>query len=253
MPTWVCNHYLGVQHAGARRVEFSTRSSLKTKLFSQSTKGLRIAQMLNSSRATIIRARFATSSVEKFDPFLPDPQDIRASSPAASSQRIALPAIHELLDASFLDRLIPPQQPEARRPGILHHAMMDALKDVSNRMLTANFSPAFKSTNSPTLDAFSSLGPQTSGEDVHSLLTASWAEDQELTLRIIWNLRSIHDGKAEKMVFYRAFGWLYRHHPRTAIANLRMLIEFVIERPKKRKKAPEGEEIATTSSLVDAE
>ena len=31
----------------------------------------------------------------------------------------------------------------------------------------------------------------------------AWAEDPDLTLKIIWNLRSIHDGKSEKEGFYR--------------------------------------------------
>ncbi|KAI0262261.1 hypothetical protein BGY98DRAFT_1092197 [Russula aff. rugulosa BPL654] len=55
---------------------------------------------------------------------------------------------------------------------------------------------------------------------IDGVLAKAWAEDPALTLKIIWNTRSIHDGKGDKELFYRAFGWLYEHHPRTAISNL---------------------------------
>src|SRR6202011_3652314 len=32
--------------------------------------------------------------------------------------------------------------------------------------------------------------------------------------------------------FYRAFGWLYDNHPRTAIQNLHLLVDPVCTRPK---------------------
>lgn len=158
---------------------------------------------------------------------------------------------------------------------------MDALKaegvEQGNRMLTENASPAFKSTLDPALDFFSSAANDTLGEfdvgdvgpasiftpslydlptpndanpfsyrlcciAIHKLLRKSWNANPDLTLRLIFCLRSIHDGKSEKDTFYHAFGWLYRYHPRTAIANLPMLIEPVIDRPpQKRKAAAEGE------------
>jgi hypothetical protein len=35
------------------------------------------------------------------------------------------------------------------------------------------------------------------------LLAKAWEEDPSLTLRIIWNTRSIHNGKGDKELFYR--------------------------------------------------
>jgi len=107
-------------------------------------------------------------------------------------------------------------------------------------MLTENQSPAYRSTLSPTLDLFSA-GYNIDGVHLHSLLKNSWESDPAVTLRIIYNLRSIHDGKSEKESFYRAFGWLLRYHPRTAIANLDQLVEPVIERPPKKQKKEEKE------------
>lgn len=79
--------------------------------------------------------------------------------------------------------------------------------------------------------------------DVHDLLNKSWSANPDLTLRLIFCLRSIHDGKSEKNTFYHAFGWLYKNHPRTAIINLPSLVEPVIDRPAKKPKKAEGEEV----------
>lgn len=87
------------------------------------------------------------------------------------------------------------------------------------------------------------------GVDVHDLLNKSWRANPDLTLRLIFCLRSIHDGKSEKNTFYHAFGWLYKYHPRTAIINLHLLVEPVIDRPPRKPKKPEGEE--GTDSTVD--
>lgn len=77
---------------------------------------------------------------------------------------------------------------------------------------------------------------------VHDLLSKSWAANAEVTLKLIFCLRSIHDGKSEKNTFYHAFGWLYKHHPRTAIGNLPLLVAPIIDRPPKKAKKVEGED-----------
>ena len=119
---------------------------------------------------------------------------------------------------------------------------MTALReDAGNRMLTENNSPAYRSTLSSPLDLFSA-SRNIAGIDLHVLLRKSWESDPALTLRIIYNIRSIHEGKSEKETFYRAFGWLFRNHPRTAIGNLNQLVEPVIERPPKKREKKEGEE-----------
>ncbi|THH20486.1 hypothetical protein EW146_g888 [Bondarzewia mesenterica] len=157
---------------------------------------------------------------------------------AASSQDVTLPFISELYDPNFLDVLLPPRdctavvdvpvQDEPRNP------LIDALKATSHRTYTENDSPAFNSTLSPTLDAFQELTRYASKDVVHEALSKAWAEDPDLTLRIIWNARSIHDGKSEKELFYTAFGWLFKHHPRTAVTNLSQLVRPVCSSPKTR-------------------
>lgn len=133
-----------------------------------------------------------------------------APAAAATSQRVTLPLIPELYSPDFLDILLPVKQsvvhdappadaamPEVRNP------MIDALKATANRTLTENGAPAYSSTESPLLDAFQGLRPHAHGDNISPLLEKAWREDPELTLRIIWNARSIHDGKGEREVFYQ--------------------------------------------------
>ena len=156
----------------------------------------------------------------------------------ASSQNVTLPFIVELYDPNFLDILLPPAKEEDIKVLPMEidapdkNPMMEALQSTANQTFTENSAPAYSSTGSPTLDAFQGLNKYTFGHTVNDYLAESWKEDADLTLRIIWNLRSIHDGKSEKEAFYRAFGWLYDNHPRTAIQNLHLLVDPVCTRPK---------------------
>ncbi|KIY49141.1 hypothetical protein FISHEDRAFT_41995 [Fistulina hepatica ATCC 64428] len=107
---------------------------------------------------------------------------------------------------------------------------MDALKSISNRTTTWNDASAYSETASSLLNAFCNVW-NSSGRELSELLSSAWMEDPNLTLRLIWHLRSIHDGTSDKDAFYRAFGWLFQKHLRTAITNLRMLVEPVCKRP----------------------
>ncbi|KAF8549941.1 hypothetical protein OG21DRAFT_1447259 [Imleria badia] len=141
------------------------------------------------------------------------------------------------------------------------NAMMDALRSVAHQKLTANDAPAFSSTLVSTLDAYLGLRSGIPGEKVDHYLENAWAEDPNLTLRIIWSTRSIHDGKGEKELFYRAFGWLFKNHPRTAIANLHCLVDPVCLRSnkdaekkkekKKKKKKKTGASHGCWKDLLD--
>ncbi|KAI9443399.1 hypothetical protein H4582DRAFT_1190106 [Lactarius indigo] len=150
-----------------------------------------------------------------------------ASGAASTSQIVTLPHIPELFDPDFLDVLLPPRSTpdtmdvDAPEP---ENTFMNALKSVAHRKYTQNSAPAFNSTLSHTLDAFQSLSLHMPRERINAVLSKAWEEDPGLALRIIWNTRSIHDGKGDKELFYKAFGWLYEHHPRTAIANLSQLV-----------------------------
>ncbi|KAJ8515185.1 hypothetical protein ONZ45_g7373 [Pleurotus djamor] len=173
---------------------------------------------------------------------------------SASSQDFTLPAIPELYLSNFLDVLIPPapttpSSKDRYAAGLTawgtplvqtrSNPMISALTDTANRTWTTNGAGAFSFTGSATLDAFQFASERT-GRELDKVLSRSWREDPELTIRIIWNLRSIHDGKGDKEGFYRAFGWLYQKHPRTAIANLHLLVEPVCSTPRRPESFSHG-------------
>ncbi|KAF8500781.1 hypothetical protein F5888DRAFT_1793214 [Russula emetica] len=168
-----------------------------------------------------------------------------ASAAASTSQLVTLPHIPELFNHNFLDVLLPPRPVLSTDANIgatvPKSAFMDALKSVARHRITENGAPAFSSTLSSTLDAFQSLSVHMDTRTIDGVLARSWAEDPALTLKIIWNTRSIHDGKSDKELFYRAFGWLYEHHPRTAISNLSQLVTPVcVIKSKRTTHMPHG-------------
>ena len=130
--------------------------------------------------------------------------------PAASSisaQTILLPDIPELFEDAFLDILLPASVGStADAPAVTSPAgnpMVDALIASSFQTFTENGALAYNSTDSPILDAFNNLSDHTVGSDIASYLSDAWEQDPGLTLRLIWNLRSIPDGKGYKEIFYR--------------------------------------------------
>ncbi|KAH7343938.1 hypothetical protein B0J17DRAFT_765087 [Rhizoctonia solani] len=123
--------------------------------------------------------------------------------------------------------------PAPRKPP--ENPLVVGMKEIQNQVRTQNNAEAYGSTRSATLDAFFGLNANSTGESIHEQLAKSWEESPEVTLRIIWNMRSIHEGHNNKIGFYQAFGWLYKYHPRTAIENLRFVTERLCERKIKRK------------------
>ncbi|KAJ2932539.1 hypothetical protein H1R20_g4568, partial [Candolleomyces eurysporus] len=188
---------------------------------------------------------------------------------AKSSQNVVLPEIAELFNDKFLDVLLPPAV-DAEYEMVVDpsesstvvetpkNPMIEALKATTNQVLTDNSAPALASTTSPTLDAFNGISQNTDGASMNKLLSEAWAEDSNLTLRIIWASRSIPDGKGSRDAFYKAFGWLYENHPRTAIANIHLLADAVVVNPKTNSAVSHGYwkdllnilSLATTNSLT---
>lgn len=132
------------------------------------------------------------------------------------------------------------------------HPFMDALhsqqqkvdlssvpfRDMENKMWTENADLAHRSTNDVLVDLFTELEDVISGPRLLELLNGAWRYDPASTLKIIFNARSIHLGKASRQTFYRCAGWLAKYHPLTLIANLPWLSRPVIQK-KAEKKDPE--------------
>lgn len=71
----------------------------------------------------------------------------------------------------------------------------------ANQMLTDNGDLAYRSTGDPLVDLFSELEDLVPGGPLSELLNKAWAHDPLATLKIIFNARSIHLGKASRSVF----------------------------------------------------
>ncbi|KJA28718.1 hypothetical protein HYPSUDRAFT_50913 [Hypholoma sublateritium FD-334 SS-4] len=137
---------------------------------------------------------------------------VTGTSALLSSRRVALPDIAELFDKNFLDVLIPTSTDDmavtAPAPPIPGNPLMEGLKASAHWTRTTNGARAFSSTLNPVLDAFNGVT-----EDLYG--------------------RSRFDPPPHLELFYRAFGWLYDNHPRTAIANLHNLVTPVCVSKKK--------------------
>ncbi|KAI6882660.1 hypothetical protein KC360_g5358 [Hortaea werneckii] len=129
-------------------------------------------------------------------------------------------------------------------------AFMDILVDKAvpsfdqhdGKMRTENDDVAYRESGSALVDAFFELEDVISGRRLQTVLEQAWAEDPDATLRIIWNARSIHLGKASRNSFYRAMGWLAENHPVTLLVNLPWLVRPLIQKktPKPAGNANEG-------------
>ncbi|KAJ4357487.1 uncharacterized protein N0V89_002063 [Didymosphaeria variabile] len=99
-----------------------------------------------------------------------------------------------------------------------------------NKTLTANSDVTHISSQNPLVDLFYDLGQNTPSIHLDSLLDAAWSNDPLTTLKIVFNARSIHLGKSNKVAAYKALGWLATNHPHTLLTNLVWLVRPVIEK-----------------------
>lgn len=187
----------------------------------------------------------AAAIAQKQNYFAPSTTAKAGSSPKDGSRDVTHPPIPELLDPAYLDKLFPSKPPAAETgPSVTATqtgaeagaAFMAALKAEGNKQYTQNSAHAFESTGNAVVDAFNGLSQATDPADFEPVLRRSWAVDPLLTVKLIFNLRSIHEGKSEREGFYRAWGWLYRNHPRTAVSNLSALVDPLIEKKLKESK-----------------
>ena len=111
----------------------------------------------------------------------------------SSSQICTLPRIPELLDPNFLWVLLPSEDRQ------------HSLDQLTSEYLAVSDNSDATGLRSSCYDAFRGLdaGSPNSFRRLDTLLQASWSESPETTLKIIWHIRSIRDGKGQKELFYR--------------------------------------------------
>jgi hypothetical protein len=99
-----------------------------------------------------------------------------------------------------------------------------------NKTFTDNADVTNISSKNALVDLFYDIGEGTSHSQLEKVLTAAWNEDALLTLKIIFNARSIHLGKSSRKAAYSALGWLAVHHPRTFLESMPWLVRPVISK-----------------------
>ncbi|MCJ1379226.1 hypothetical protein MMC17_002326 [Xylographa soralifera] len=155
-----------------------------------------------------------------------------------------------LKSSEFMDSLLnataTPLNAHAANEHFAHNTHLIA----QNKMFTENDGIAYTSTTSPLLDLFSELEKAITGPRLWELLGPAWKEDSLATLKIVWNARSIHLGKAEQESFYRCLGWIKEEHPETVVANLPWLFRPVVEK-KVKKEDEEAAEMVEREELTD--
>ncbi|KAH7563262.1 hypothetical protein BM1_00309 [Bipolaris maydis] len=120
------------------------------------------------------------------------------------------------------------------------HVRTDEQLAANNQNLTENGDITNISSKDVLVDLFYDLGQATGPERLKTLLKDAWNEDPLLTLKIIFNARSIHLGKSSRLTTYTALGWLVENHPLTFLANLKWLVRPVIA--KKAEPKPESKD-----------
>ena len=94
-----------------------------------------------------------------------------------------------------------------------------------NMTLTENNSFTFNSTESDCLDFYFEVFQNTPKDHILEILKKSWEENGLLTLKLIFQLRDVRNGKASLVEFQHCLIWLFHNHPLTLIHNL----EFVAQ------------------------
>ncbi|USP82432.1 hypothetical protein yc1106_09706 [Curvularia clavata] len=122
-----------------------------------------------------------------------------------------------------------------------------------NEALTENADVTNISAKNPLVDLFYDLKETTSAGELETLLENAWNEDPLLTLKIIFNARSIHLGKSSRITMYKAMGWLAETHPGTLLENLKWLVRPIIAKKtnSEAKKEPQDGAVNTLEEDFD--
>lgn len=131
----------------------------------------------------------------------------------------------------------------------IHHRTEDDLAR-DNKATTSNEDVTNISSRNALVDLFHDLSEHTRSDKLKSLLEGAWKIDPLLTLKVIFNARSIHLGKSNKVASYKAFGWLAENHAVTFLANIQWLVRPVI--PKTTSKPAAIEQMTTVDGDKDA-
>ncbi|CAE6429824.1 unnamed protein product [Rhizoctonia solani] len=112
----------------------------------------------------MLKSLFGPSTTTKTDgAFKPPARDVTVPEGA----KIVTPI------SQLLEQLLPiPSKPTPR--AVSENPLVVGMKQIQNRTLTQNNAEAYAPTTSATLDAFSGLNANSTGEEIHVQLAKSW-------------------------------------------------------------------------------
>lgn len=101
-----------------------------------------------------------------------------------------------------------------------------ALKMAGPDVLTENGENAFSTTSNANVDLFFSLVRNIEPSRLEELLTKSWTENKEITMKIISYIRDCRNGLGERALFYYTVTWLLTNFPSLYNENLEHFISL---------------------------
>ena len=106
--------------------------------------------------------------------------------------------------------------------------MLQHLKDESNFTLTENSALTYKSSGSECLDLFAVSGAlrNSDSQDIITRFMRAFAEDKDLSMRILFYSRDIREGIGERKFFRVIINWLAKNYPGSVIKNLALIPEY---------------------------
>ncbi|CEG78905.1 hypothetical protein RMATCC62417_13441 [Rhizopus microsporus] len=156
--------------------------------------------------------------------------------PSFASYPSSLPYFAELHDEGLLSGLIAGlkgrrvrvKKAPANQGKAPANPFMNYYDRLVNKAHTDNGAVIHASTLDSCVDLYYASDRLSSRHEKQKLYEDAWTADPEMTLHIIFYMRSIHRGQSLIDGFMDAFFWLVRYHPRTALANLHVLIDGTV-------------------------
>eukprot|EP00210_Caulerpa_lentillifera_P008934 g8525.t1 len=98
--------------------------------------------------------------------------------------------------------------------------IQSTVERAANLAVTDNCGLTLQSSLSACMDFFFHIQTNSSSETTLKLIEDAWNEDADITLRLIFQLRDIRNGKGARDPFYFCLCWLLEHQFQTLLQNL---------------------------------
>ena len=98
----------------------------------------------------------------------------------------------------------------------------------SAKIKTEKGGAAYEKTDSPCVDLFSQVLPDTKLIDAEKFFHQAWEDDPDLALKVMFNFGNVRKnggGKNDEKTFARSMIWLWKNYPKTFLLNIDMISE----------------------------